>query len=60
MTNLKTTFTGIALAILIAIQPLTTEQGFNIKKDWLQLLIAASIAFFGVISKDADKKSPKE
>lgn len=51
--NHKTTLTGVILAILISIQPLTTQEGFNIKKDWIQLVIATGIAVFGWLSKDA-------
>jgi len=53
MKNHKTTMTGLILAILIAIQPLTTTEGFDPKKDWLQIVIAGAIALFGWMSKDA-------
>ena len=53
MNNHKTTLTGLFLAVLIAVQPLTTVDGFDVKKDWLQLVIAGFIAFFGWLSKDA-------
>ena len=59
MKNFKTTLTGIVLAILIAVQPLTTTEGFNLKKDWLQVVIAGTIALLGWLSKDAHNK-PKE
>lgn len=52
MKNWKTTLSGLVLAILIAIQPLTTNEGFDIKKDWLQFLIAGAIACLGYFSKD--------
>jgi hypothetical protein len=53
MKDLKTTLTGLVLAVLIAVQPLTTADGFDIKKDWLQLVIAGAIAVFGWLSKDS-------
>jgi hypothetical protein len=59
MKDFKTTLTGIILAILIAVQPLTTADGFDLKKDWLQVVIAGAIALFGWLSKDANDK-PKE
>ena len=45
--NNKTTIAGLFLAILVAIQPLTTVEGFDINKNLLQLLFASSIALFG-------------
>ena len=56
MKDFKTTFAGLILAILIAIQPLTTVEGFDIKKNWLQLVIAGAIAMFGWLSKDSHQK----
>ena len=58
--NRRTTITGLILAILIAIQPLTTNEGFDLTKDWIQLLIAAAIAFFGWLSKDAHTTKTEE
>lgn len=55
--NNKTTIAGLFLAILVAVQPLTTVEGFDINKNWLQLLFAASIAVFGWLSQDAEVDS---
>ena len=56
MNNIRTTLTGLSLAVLIAVQPLTTNEGFDLKKDWLQITIAGAIAIFGWLSKDAHNK----
>lgn len=52
--NNKTTLTGLFLAILIAVQPLTTVEGFDITKNWIQLVFAAATAIFGWLSQDAE------
>lgn len=52
--NSKTTITGLILAILVAVQPLTTVEGFDIKKDWFQLILAAGIAVFGWLAQDSE------
>jgi len=52
----KTTITGLVLAVLISIQPLTTTEGFDIQKDWLKLVVAAGIAVFGWLSSDSKPK----
>ena len=54
MKNYKTTFTGLSLAILIAVQPLAETGEFNLKRDYLRYLIAIAIACFGYFSKDHD------
>ena len=48
----KTTISGLLLAIFVAIQPIFTAQGFDIAKDWKNLLMAAFIASFGFVAKD--------
>jgi hypothetical protein len=53
MKNWKTTITGLALASLIAVQPLTDSE-FSLKKDWYRFVIAIAIAVFGYFSKDHD------
>ena len=53
MKNWKTTITGLALASLIAVQPLTDGE-FSLKKDWYRFVIAIAIAVFGYFSKDHD------
>jgi len=55
MKDIKTTLTGLFLALLVAVQPLTTVDGFDIKKDWLQVLIAIGIATLGFFTKDSNK-----
>lgn len=46
----KTTVVGAAIAILVAVQPLIATG----KIDWKAVAIAACIALFGYISKDAN------
>jgi len=55
MKNLKTTSLGLTLAILIALQPLTTTEGFDLKKNWLQVLVAVGIGALGYVSQDFKK-----
>ena len=55
MKDLKTTILGLGLAVLIAIQPLTTTEGFDIKKNWFQLIVAIGIGAFGYFTKDVKK-----
>ena len=52
--NKKTTITGLILAVLVAVQPLTTVEGFNITKDWFQLILAGAIAVFGWLAQDSE------
>jgi len=54
MKSWKTTFTGVVMAVLIAVQPLTDGE-VNLKKDWLRFTIAICIAVFGYFAKDFDK-----
>ena len=60
LNNSKTTITGLILAVLVAIQPLTTVEGFDIKKDWFQMILAAAIALFGWLAKDSEITSIAE
>ena len=53
MRNWKTTLTGIILACMVAIQPLT-EGEVDIKKDWYKFLLAIGIAALGYLAKDHD------
>jgi hypothetical protein len=46
----KTTVVGAVIAILVAVQPLIATGNI----DWKAVAIAACIAFFGFISKDAN------
>ena len=59
MKDFKTTITGIILAILIAVQPLTTVEGFDIKKNWFQLVVAIGIGAFGYLTSDSGLKEQK-
>lgn len=52
--NKKTTITGLILAVLVAVQPLTTVEGFDIAKDWFQLILAGAIAVFGWLAQDSE------
>jgi hypothetical protein len=52
--NHKTTIMGLFLAILLAIQPLTTVEGFDISKDWLQMIFAGAIGVFGWLAQDSE------
>jgi len=54
MKSWKTTFMGVMMASLIAIQPLADGE-VNFKKDWLRFIIAICIAVFGYFAKDFDK-----
>jgi hypothetical protein len=58
--NKKTTITGLILAILVGIQPLTTVEGFDIAKDWFQLILAGAIAVFGWLAQDSEINSIAE
>jgi hypothetical protein len=58
--NKKTTITGLILAVLVGIQPLTTVEGFDIKKDWFQLILAGAIAVFGWLAQDSEINSIAE
>jgi len=53
MKSWKTTLVGLALASMIAIQPLTTDE-LDLKKDWFKFVVAIGIAVFGYFSKDHD------
>lgn len=45
MTNNRiTNILGAVLAFLIAIQPMLTEEGFNLRTDWINLVVAGLIA----------------
>ena len=50
MKSWKTTLVGLALASMIAIQPLTTDE-LDLKKDWFKFVVAIGIAVFGYFSK---------
>ena len=52
MKNYKTTLIGLAGAVWLAIQPVITNGGFDISKDWKNLLGAVLIAAFGFVCKD--------
>lgn len=52
MANYKTTIIGLLGAIWIALQPFLTTQGFDISKDWKNLVGAAIVAAFGFLAKD--------
>lgn len=54
MKNYKTTLSGIALAVLLAIQPLAETGEFDLKRDWLKYSVAILIALFAYFSKDHD------
>jgi len=57
----KSTLTGAIGAVFVACLPLIQTGTFDIKKDWPYLVGAAGTAFFGYITKDADKTGlPKE
>ena len=47
--------TGLILAVLVALQPLTETGDLNLKRDWFRFLISILMAIFGFISKDFDK-----
>ena len=53
MRNWKTTLTGIILACMVAIQPLT-EGEIDIKRDWHKFILAIGIAALGYLAKDHD------
>ena len=55
MKDIKTTILGLGLAILIAVQPLTTAEGFDINKDWFQILVSIGIGAFGYFAQDSKK-----
>jgi hypothetical protein len=54
MKNYKTTFTGCALAILYALQPMMGTGTFDLKKDLPRYAIAILIAALGFLAKDND------
>lgn len=49
MKNWRTTLIGCCIAIIIAVQPMITEQAVN----WKAVGMAALIALFSFVSKDA-------
>jgi hypothetical protein len=54
MKDFKTTIVGLALGILIAVQPMVQNGEFNTAKDWLNLIIGIAISALGFLSKDSD------
>ena len=53
--NHKTTLTGLALAIAIAIQPIAEGSGYHFdSKTLTKLAFAGLVAAFGYLSKDHD------
>lgn len=55
MKNLKTTITGLFLAVLTVIQPFAENGDFDLKRDAFKFLIAIGLAVFGFLAKDFDK-----
>lgn len=56
----KTTIMGYLTAIGTALYPLFTAEGFDIKTDWKNLVVAAAIVIWGRISKDSNGITAKE
>lgn len=56
----RTTIMGYLTAIGIAVYPLFTDAGFDIKTDWKNLLIAIVTAIWGRVSKDSNGITAKE
>ena len=54
MKHPKTTIIGLIFGALISIQPLIENGDFDFKRDWVKLLIAASISVIGIIAKDPE------
>jgi len=54
MTNYKTTIAGVLAAIVLAIEPFVSANGFNLKTDWPKLAGAVLVAIFGLVAKDHD------
>lgn len=50
MKNWKTTISGCALAIVLAVQPIISTGAI----DWKQAAIAALVAMFSFVAKDND------
>ena len=42
--NQKSNLIGSVLAFLVAIQPLLTKEGFDLRTDWINLVVAGLIA----------------
>lgn len=55
MKNLKTTITGLFLAVLTVIQPFAENGDFNFKRDAFKFMIAVGLAVLGFLAKDFDK-----
>lgn len=56
MKNYKTTIIGLSLAILMSTQTILSDD-FNIKKDWLKLVIAGLIGALGWMANDSKKET---
>lgn len=56
----KTTIMGYVAAIGTAIYPFLTNEGFDFKTDWKNLLIAVALGVWGRIQKDTNGVTAKE
>jgi hypothetical protein len=53
-TSWKTSLMGYLTAIGVVIYPIVQQDGFDINKQWPNLLSAAAIAIWGRIQKDSN------
>lgn len=51
---------GYITAIALAVQPFVTNEGFDIKKDWMMLLFAVLAAIGGRAAKDSNGITAKQ
>lgn len=52
MKHPKTTIIAILIAMLIDAQAFMDKDGFNLKTDWISLLLSCAIAGLGVYARD--------
>lgn len=60
MKNLKTTISGLIVAVLIAVQPIVENGNIDIKRDWQKLGVAVGITLFSYFAKDKEREPTKE
>lgn len=56
MRDPKTTITGVLLGGALAVQPIVENGDFEIKRDWLKIVLSVGVFVLGLLAKDPNKK----
>lgn len=56
MKNPKTTIAGIILGSAMSVQPIIENGDFDVKRDWLKMVVSIGVFLLGVFAHDPKKQ----